>query len=201
MMLWGRNWLIRTVGALLSSVLGPVIAWGASKIMFLSVGQRLLRYAPSEGSTYIINQDITLNQLLWIPLQDAGFYLVVILFFLFVLFMRGEVVRPVSRGYTWEDLVLDWSLDRFLDARRQEAKRGKLAYQVVIWTSVLLALPVMGLISYGTLQILLSKGVSVPIKQWMDITVFGTGVVLGLLFFLVNGAVALQDGKPGDETR
>jgi hypothetical protein len=198
LMLWGRNRLIRSVGVLLSSMLGPVIAWGASRLLRLSLGQRLLGLTPSEGETFLIGQDITLDQLIWIPLQDAGFYLVILLFVLFMVFRRGEVVHPISRGYTLDDLLFDWSLDQYLDNHRPEARLGGLAYQVVVWLSVLLALPVMGLIAYITLQVLLAAGITVPIKEWIDRSVISASILFELLFLFINSIVALQDEKPID---
>lgn len=194
LMLWGRNRLIRSIGVLLSSVLGSIIAWGASKVLFRSVMQQLVRHTPSEGDIYLIGQDITLNQLILIPLQDVGFYLVVILFFLAMLFFRrGNVVRIRTRGYTVDDLLFDWSLERFLNNRRPGAKLGGLVYRVVIVLSMLFALPVAGLIAYGMLWILLSVGMIVPIQGWIDRSILGSCILFALLFISINGVIALQD--------
>jgi hypothetical protein len=75
---------------------------------------------------------------------------------------------------------------------------GGLAYQVVVWLSVLLALPVMGLIAYITLQVLLAAGITVPIKEWIDRSVISASILFELLFLFINSIVALQDEKPID---
>lgn len=188
LLLYGRSRFLRRVGAVLSSVLGPCIVWGAEQILLLVMRGRLWMYEPSSGNTFIIDRDITLNQLLWIPLQDAGCYILLAAVALGLLvFFRHKTASQI------ESLYPGGAFARWLDFDRKTGKSGRVAYQVMVVLTVLLALPATGLGAYVTMYLLSMRGQAVLIKAWIDWTVFGVGTIFALVYYTVNSVIALQD--------
>ncbi len=185
LLLYGRYPSLRRVGAVLSSALGPYIVWLAEQVLLLVMGKRLWLHTPGSGNTFIIGRDITLNDLLWIPLQDAGCYLglAVIVAGMFV-FVRYRASTEIESLYPFS------MFGKWLDGERTSSRRGRVIYQVMVVLTLLLALPAVGLGSFVTLRVLLMGGHRVLIKTWIDWTVFSVGAVAALVYYLVNSLIA-----------
>lgn len=188
LLLYGRNRFLRRIGALMGSVTGPYIIWLAEQILLIVMSRRLWQNTPSSGNMFVIGQDITLNQLLWIPLQDAGCYILILVVFIGIYLFRGRKTSPDI-----ELLYPNLPFDRWLDRDRRTGKRGWLVYQIMTATTILLALPVTGLVSYATLRILLAPWEKILIKTWIDRSTLGVGAIFALVYYAVNSIIALQD--------
>jgi len=168
----------------------------------------LWRHTPSMEDTYLIGQDIALGELLWIPLQNAWFFVLAsaVLILGPLALERRTTERSSLRGPFLEELQeeLLFSLDSLFDMGRlvdlppgghrgQSARFGRLVFQVATGMSILFALPVMSVIAYGTLQILLASGRAFLIADWINWSVFGASVSFGILYLFINGMVALRE--------
>ena len=189
LMLYGRTLLLRRVGALLSSIPGPCIIWLTRHLLVWVMGERLWWHFLGSESLRDAGQGITLNDLLWIPVQDAEFYTV------FALALLGlYLFRRSRREPRVEPLVRDFAFDRWLNRDRAAARRGGIVYAVLNTVAVLFAIPTTGLLSYVTLQGLLATGREWLLTDWVRWSGYVSGAIYALVYYIVNSAIALQDG-------
>jgi hypothetical protein len=190
LLLYGRTRLLRRFGALLGSVPGPGLIWLAGRFLIFSVLDWISHHPPSQGDTLILGQDITLRELLWIPLQDAGFYLCFVL-----LLVYGILFGSRRASLRRETFGAGLSFDRWLDMGREDGKRGWWAYQVLTMVALVLALPVTGLASYGTMQVFRLSGQTKSVADWLNSSVLVAALIYALAYYIVNSAIALSDQR------
>ena len=188
LLLYGRTRFLRRIGALMGSVPGPCIIWLSGKVLLPCVNEWLRHHPPSYGDTHIFGQDITMRELLWIPLQDAGFYVLAA-----VILIGGLLFRPLRASSGRETFTSGVSFDRWLDTDRKTSKPGWLVYRIMTVVALVLALPVTGLASYVTMPIFLARGDRISIPVWIDLSVLVAGAIYTLVYYIVNSVIVVQD--------
>lgn len=196
---YGRNRFLRSIGALLGSIPGLLLAWVSVWLTTLGADRQLWSHMPPDGEIWVIGQDITIGELIWVPLQNVGCYLIFPVLLMLVAFWLDRIGRR-KKQHTFlvllEEVLFGSPVARILEKSYHAAKIGCLVHQVLLGVSLVLMLPVTGALAYAILQFQLMDGQVHYIEDWMEATILGVSTVFGLAYFFTNEMIALRLLEP-----
>lgn len=208
LMFYGRNRLVRSIGAVISSIPAPLIAWVSVSFTIHNLGHQLWLHQPGPGDVYVVGENVTFRELLWVPLQDVGFCIILPSLILLFAPWLDRLGRRRKEHTTLvdllEELLFATPMKWLLEKPSRAAHVGQSLYISLLGATLLVVLPLTGLVGYLTLQLLLLDGALHPFKEWLDSMRVGVIAILSLIFLGMNVGIALrlfgEDGEPAQHS-